>query len=235
MSDEEDVIVDGKFVEQQVEVFMYAVTVKQQATVLFLQRVRQWVNEAEGITCAAGSIEVGEAGHRHWQMAIQSIWKVQTFRMKMLKQFPELVGKDTRRGNKYSLALQRKSWHVNVAYCCKMVSDTTPCDEIILKEVTRDDIENARRAYDTVTTDAMAMSTKTWNQKLLIACKTEGCVVYDDFGKCICMRYLQDGKTLPDKYALKRLVLTVQAMSHEADSDERDRIVMQLVDDSRRV
>lgn len=237
MSDDEEIIVDGEFVVESEIVNMYAVTVKQQATVLFMQRVRQWFLECEAITVVAGSLEVGEAGHRHWQMSVQSQLHARGLRAKLLAQFPELLGKDKRKGNKYSIAVQRKSWATNVAYCNKTVTDDTVESDTVWKGVDKDDIMECRDvAQAEMSFDVGQRAVKgTWNVQLAARCKSDGASVFDDFGISICEKYLESGKTLPDKYALRRLVTTVMAMSHEPDSDERREIVEQLVSDARRL
>lgn len=202
-------------------IYRLAITVNQQGTSEgWLGTVAEWLQASERITKLVAAEEIGDTGTRHLQMTAETTVGAQQMRKDIHKRFMELRAEKNRRGQKMSVAEIRTTWERNVAYCLK------DDGKRYTKGVSEEDIEKwlSEGAEQSV---KKRKDKPCWIEQLKRQCESAKARDAEDIGEIIIKTYLALKKTVPDKFALNRLIMTVEMM---LGSDvKQDRMIKELV------
>jgi len=211
-----------------------AVTVKDQGTLLMMQRIKKWLEDTEQIREAIGSIENGEKSGKHWQLVIKTVWGAAHTRDKLKQAFPELVGKLGNKANKYSVGELRTSFDNNIAYCLKEYKDNEPKSEemSIFKGVDKETIlqlANATHAEVGERRERGQVKQSSWNDILYANVREMEAETDREIGRAVLTVYHRKRKTFPNKFQLAQLIYTMRALKYDEGSDDLENVFDDLI------
>lgn len=215
----------------------YAIRISQIEALYFMPSVKEYITFEEGITAAVGSIERGEKGRLHWQLAVRSTLGPQTLRSRILKRFPGLKGNDTDRSRTYSIQTCRKGWATNVAYCMKeMTLPISPFHEaeVIMKGITEEEVLQARAQYK-IACDKPSRKPKTYLQAIVDFVRASDVVTDEDIIASMVEYHHVKGVLQPDvRFAYPRLLETVKLeLAHDDNYEDCKDAFVHLIMASR--
>lgn len=218
----------------------FALTIKLRPTVTFMSRIKEWFMTRDEISICIAHQEVGDESGLHWQMVIKTTWEQQALRKAFLRAFPESKGKNSKKGNNYSIGDLRKAFEQNINYVLKCESDGSPDHMSIYKGMSKEEagrlVNDMRDQYGGQTNVEGSKKKQNWNTMLLSYCQDADCQRDDRqaIGEAIMHFYRQKCKTQPNRFKLIEIITTIQILLTDENSAAEDRIISEIVSNAIR-